>query len=135
MITILVFQDEMTIKARLYELQDLTFTTKNSIDYIVSLIERMKNLIFFSVPYLSYLAMILLMSTSLALYLVPVNYLFMVLGVYKFTRKLLNPERVPNNDLLDFLSRVPDDKELKEWRELKVPEPNLHRQGSMMKRR
>ncbi|XP_063373569.1 multiple C2 and transmembrane domain-containing protein-like isoform X2 [Cydia amplana] len=127
-------KDEMTIKARLYELQDLTFTTKNSIDYIVSVIERMKNLIFFSVPYLSYLAMILLISMSLALYLVPVNYIFMVLGVYKFTRKLLNPERVPNNDLLDFLSRVPDDKEL-EWRELKVPEPNLNRQGSIMKRR
>lgn len=36
----------MTIKDRLYELQDLTFTTKNSIDYIVSLIERIKKYVF-----------------------------------------------------------------------------------------
>ncbi|KAI8429921.1 hypothetical protein MSG28_000392 [Choristoneura fumiferana] len=127
-------KDDMTIKDRLYELQDLTFTTKNSIDYIVSLIERIKNLVMFSVPYLSYLAMILLVISSVALYFIPVNYFFMALGLYKFTRKLLSPERVPNNDLLDFLSRVPDNIVLKEWRELKVPEPNLNRQGSMKRR-
>lgn len=27
-------------------------------------------------------------------------------------RKVLNPDRVPNNDILDFISRIPDDKML-----------------------
>lgn len=27
-------------------------------------------------------------------------------------RKYLNPDRVPNNDILDFISRVPDDETL-----------------------
>lgn len=30
-------------------------------------------------------------------------------GIHKFTRKLLRPNRVPNNEILDLLSRVPDD--------------------------
>lgn len=35
-------QDEKTIKTRLYGLQELTFTIKDGIDYIVSLLERVK---------------------------------------------------------------------------------------------
>ncbi|CAH2253332.1 jg967 [Pararge aegeria aegeria] len=119
-------KDDKTIKTRISELQDLTLTIKNAIDYLVSLLERIKNLVNFSVPYLSYLVIITLIALSIALYLIPVNYLFMALGTYKFTRKFLNPTRVPNNDLLDFISRVPDDEMLKQWRELKVPEPNLN---------
>ncbi|XP_045760811.1 multiple C2 and transmembrane domain-containing protein-like isoform X1 [Maniola jurtina] len=119
-------KDDKTIKTRINELQDLTLTIKNAIDYVVSLLERIKNLVNFSVPYLSYLVIITLIASSIALYLIPINYLFMALGLYKFTRKFLNPARVPNNDLLDFISRVPDDEILKQWRELKVPEPNLN---------
>ncbi|XP_013194985.2 multiple C2 and transmembrane domain-containing protein isoform X2 [Amyelois transitella] len=123
-------KDDKSIKMRLYGLQDLTFTIKNSIDYIVSLIERINNLTNFTVPYLSYLVITALLVASFALYFIPVNYFFMALGIYKFTRKFLNPKRVPNNDLLDFISRVPDNEMLKQWRELKVPEPNLSRAGS-----
>lgn len=32
--------------------------------------------------------------------------------MHKFTRKMLRPNRVPNNELLDLLSRVPDDETL-----------------------
>ncbi|XP_030032484.1 multiple C2 and transmembrane domain-containing protein isoform X2 [Manduca sexta] len=120
-------KDELTIKTRLYGLQDLTFTIKGGIDYIVSLLERIKNLMNFTIPYLSYLVMVAMVALSAALYLIPVNYLFMAFGLYKFMRKFLNPDRIPNNDILDFISRIPDDKTLKQWQELKVPEPNLNR--------
>ncbi|XP_041974531.1 multiple C2 and transmembrane domain-containing protein-like isoform X2 [Aricia agestis] len=129
-----VQKDDKTIKTRLNELQDLTFTIKNSIDYICSLLERIKNLVNFSVPYLSYLAVLALIGAAIAFYIIPANYLFMAFGIYKFTRKFLNPDRVPNNDILDFISRVPDNEILKEWRELKVPEPNLSRSNSMKRR-
>ncbi|KPI93360.1 Multiple C2 and transmembrane domain-containing protein 1 [Papilio xuthus] len=127
-------KDDKTISTRLYELQDLTFTIKNGIDYIVSIIERLKNLINFSVPYLSYLAIIGLTIASIAFYVIPVNYLFMALGIYKFTRKAMNPNRVPNNDILDFISRVPDNEILKQWRELKVTESSISRSDSMKRR-
>ncbi|XP_072935997.1 multiple C2 and transmembrane domain-containing protein-like isoform X2 [Epargyreus clarus] len=120
-------KDDKTIKTRLYGLQDLTFTIKNAIDYIVSFLERINNLLNFSVPYLSYLVILVLIGASIAFYVIPVNYIFMAFGIYKFSRKFLNPSRVPNNDLLDFLSRVPDNEMLKQWRELKVPEPNVYR--------
>lgn len=127
-------KDDKTLKTRIYGLQDLTFTIKNSIDYMVSVFERIKNLTNFTVPYLTYLAISVLILSSVAFYFIPVKYLFMALGIYKFTRKLLNPKRVPNNDLLDFISRVPDNEILKQWRELKVPEPNLSRSGSTRKK-
>ncbi|OWR49417.1 multiple C2 and transmembrane domain-containing protein 1 [Danaus plexippus plexippus] len=116
-------KDDKTIKTRISELQDLTITIKKGIDYIVSLLERIKNLVNFSVPYLSYLIILTLIAASVAFYVIPANYIFMALGVYKFTRKLLNPSRLPNNDILDFISRVPDDEMLKQWQELRVPEP------------
>ena len=40
-------------------------------------------------------------------------------GINKFTKKLIRPDFVPNNELLDFLSRVPDDEEILDYRELK----------------
>ncbi|CAG5017854.1 unnamed protein product [Parnassius apollo] len=129
-------KDDKTIMKRLNELQDLTFTIKNSIDYIVSLLERIRNLVNFSVPYLSYLAIMAFIAAAIAFYLIPINYIFMALGIYKFTRKALNPDRVPNNDILDFISRVPDNEILKQWRELKVTviESSPSRSNSMKRR-
>ncbi|CAH2068633.1 unnamed protein product, partial [Iphiclides podalirius] len=127
-------KDDKTIMTRLNQLQDLTFTIKNGIDYIVSVLERIKNLLNFSVPYLSYLAIIALTAAAIVFYVIPVNYIFMALGMYKFTRKALNPDRVPNNDILDFISRVPDNEILKQWRELKVADSTLCRSNSMKRR-
>lgn len=50
-----------------------------------------------------------LMVGSVVLYYIPVRYLVMMWGVNKFSRKLLRPHSMVNNELLDFLSRVPDD--------------------------
>ncbi|XP_075982654.1 multiple C2 and transmembrane domain-containing protein-like isoform X2 [Anticarsia gemmatalis] len=128
-------KDDKTIKTRLNELQDLTFTIKDGIDYVVSLLQRIKNLFKFAVPYLSFLVMTVLVVASIGLYLIPINYVFMAIGIYKFTRKYLNPDRVPNNDILDFISRIPDDKMLKQWRELRVPDSPFSRMGSTKSRR
>ena len=50
----------------------------------------------------------------------------MVWGVNKFAKKLVRPNYVPNNELLDFLSRVPDDEALMDSRELKLVEDEPH---------
>lgn len=72
-----------------------------------------------------------------------------IAGLYKFIRKYLNPDRKLNNDLVDFISRIPDNEVWvslinlftkigntyskseftvnfvlqKDWQELSVPEP------------
>ena len=48
----------------------------------------------------------------------------MAWGIKKFSMKLIAPTYVPNNELLDFLSRVPDDEELKDYREMKILDDN-----------
>lgn len=42
----------------------------------------------------------------------------MAWGTNKFTKKLLRPNAINNNELADFISRVPDNEELKNFREL-----------------
>ena len=38
-------------------------------------------------------------------------------GINKFAKKLIAPDSNPNNELLDFLSRVPNDEMLKDSRQ------------------
>ena len=66
----------------------------------------------FTVPFLSFLAMIVLALATLLLYCVPLRWILLAWGVNKFSKKLRNPNYVDNNELLDFLSRIPTDKEI-----------------------
>ena len=53
-------------------------------------------------------------------FFIPCRVIIMLWGVNKFSRSLLMPNSVPNNELLDFLSRVPNDEMMKDSRELKL---------------
>ena len=66
----------------------------------------------FTVPYLSWIAITLLLAGTIVLYLIPIRYLLMLWGTNKFFRRILRPHSVPNNEVLDLLSRVPDDEML-----------------------
>nr|CAD7198986.1 unnamed protein product [Timema douglasi] len=112
-------EEKKTLKERLQAIQEVTQSVQNSIGYIATLGEAIKNTFNFTVPYLSVLAIIMLASTAVVLYLISVRYLIMAWGVNKFARKLIRPHTVPNNEVLDLLSRVPDDEELLAYRELK----------------
>ncbi|XP_011266477.1 multiple C2 and transmembrane domain-containing protein isoform X3 [Camponotus floridanus] len=112
-------EEKKSLKERLQAIQEVTQTVQNSIGYIASLCERVKNLFNFTIPYLSYLAIILVIAGAVVLYFIPIRYLILVWGVNKFARKIFRPHTVPNNELLDLISRVPDDEELLNYRELK----------------
>ncbi|XP_032671978.1 multiple C2 and transmembrane domain-containing protein isoform X2 [Odontomachus brunneus] len=123
-------EEKKSLKERLQAIQEVTQTVQNSIGYIASLCERVKNLFNFTIPYLSYLAMILAIIGAVVLYFIPVRYLILAWGVNKFSRKILRPHSVPNNELLDLISRVPDDEELLNYRELKpVPTADCEKGG------
>ena len=42
----------------------------------------------------------------------------MAWGANKLTKKLLRPKALANNELVDFISRVPDNEELRDFKEL-----------------
>ncbi|RVE66155.1 hypothetical protein OJAV_G00123820 [Oryzias javanicus] len=73
-----------------------------------------------TVPFLSWLAIAALCSATFLLYLIPLRFLVLAWGVNKFTKKLRDPYMIENNELLDFLSRVPSDVQVMQYRELKV---------------
>ncbi|XP_025152506.1 multiple C2 and transmembrane domain-containing protein isoform X4 [Harpegnathos saltator] len=124
-------EEKKSLKERLQAIQEVTQTVQNSIGYIASLCEKVKNLFNFTIPYLSYLAMILAIIGAVVLYFIPVRYLILAWGVNKFSRKILRPHSVPNNELLDLISRVPDDEELLNYRELKpVPTADCEKGGT-----
>lgn len=112
-----------TITEKIVGLPEMTLTITKCIEYKVSVAERLYNLAAFKVPFLSYLTIVLLIAGAGVIYLIPFKFLMMIFGLYKFLRKWIHPNRVLNNDLLDFISRLPDNKILKDWKEFSVPEP------------
>ncbi|XP_068083885.1 multiple C2 and transmembrane domain-containing protein isoform X1 [Anabrus simplex] len=128
-------EEKKSLKERLQAIQEVTQSVQNSIGYIASLGESIKNTFNFTVPYLTTLAIIMLAVIAVVLYFVPVRYLIMAWGVNKFARKLIRPHTVPNNEVLDLLSRVPDDEDLLAYRELKPhPTTDLERRRDQKKK-
>ncbi|KAK3888034.1 hypothetical protein Pcinc_007895 [Petrolisthes cinctipes] len=113
-------EEKKTLKERLQAIQEVTATVQNAIGFIASLFESCKNTFNFSVPFLSWLLILVLMVGTVILYYMPIRYLVMLWGVNKFSRKLIRPHSVINNELVDFLSRVPDDEILHDCRELRL---------------
>lgn len=62
-----------------------------------------------TVPFCSYLACAAFTIGTVVLYLVPLKFLLLAWGINKFTKKIRKPNAVDNNELADFLSRIPSD--------------------------
>ncbi|VDN83767.1 unnamed protein product [Brugia pahangi] len=101
-----------SIRERFNTLQDTMAKVQNMMDFTASLLERIRNTFNFTQPYLSTLAIVTLSIVTILLYFVPVRWIIMIWGINKFTKKLRNPNLIPNNELLDFLSRVPSNNEI-----------------------
>uniref|UniRef100_A0A8C6QDS0 Multiple C2 and transmembrane domain-containing protein 2 n=1 Tax=Nannospalax galili TaxID=1026970 RepID=A0A8C6QDS0_NANGA len=105
---------------RIYMVQDIVSTVQNILEEIASFGERIKNMFNWTVPFLSLLACLILAIATVALYFVPLRYIVLIWGINKFTKKLRNPYSIDNNELLDFLSRVPSDVQKVQYAELKL---------------
>ncbi|KAJ6662860.1 hypothetical protein lerEdw1_011064 [Lerista edwardsae] len=104
---------------RIYMVQDIVITVQNLLEEIASFAERIKNMFNWSVPFLSTLACLVLAVATVVLYYIPPRYIILIWGINKFTKKLRNPYSIDNNELLDFLSRVPSDVQRVQHAELK----------------
>ncbi|XP_042566420.1 multiple C2 and transmembrane domain-containing protein 1 isoform X4 [Clupea harengus] len=108
---------------KLYAIQDVCISVQNALDEVASYGERIKNTFNWTVPFLSWLAIVALCVATFIIYFIPLRYLVLAWGVNKFTKKLRDPYTIDNNELLDFLSRVPSDVQVVQYRELK-PDPS-----------
>uniref|UniRef100_A0A1A8J5J9 Multiple C2 domains, transmembrane 1b n=3 Tax=Nothobranchius kuhntae TaxID=321403 RepID=A0A1A8J5J9_NOTKU len=118
---------------KLYAIQDVFISVQSALDEVASFGERMKNTFNWTVPFLSWLAITAFCLVTLLLYLIPLRYLVLAWGVNKFTKKLRDPYMIDNNELLDFLSRVPSDVQVMQYRELKMDpgqSPNKRRRAN-----
>ncbi|XP_076011590.1 multiple C2 and transmembrane domain-containing protein 2-like isoform X2 [Genypterus blacodes] len=94
---------------KIHMVQETIVTVQTVLGEIACVGERIKNTFNWSVPFLSSLALLLFLIVTVITYYVPIRYIVLIWGINKFTKKLRNPYSVDNNELLDFLSRVPSD--------------------------
>ncbi|XP_036267735.1 multiple C2 and transmembrane domain-containing protein 2 [Pipistrellus kuhlii] len=104
---------------RIYMVQDIVSTVQNILEEVASFGERIKNTFNWTVPFLSFLACLILAAATITLYFVPFRYIVLIWGINKFTKKFRNPYAIDNNELLDFLSRVPSDVQKVQFAELR----------------
>ena len=113
-------EEKKSFKDKLLAIQEVTAMVQNALGLAAHFCEAVKNTFNFSVPFLSWLAIIILSIVSIFLFFIPCRVIIMLWGINKFSRQLIMPNTEPNNELLDFLSRVPNDEMLKDSKELKL---------------
>ncbi|CAF1417032.1 unnamed protein product [Rotaria magnacalcarata] len=105
----------------IHGIQDTVFEIQGYVDELASTMERIKNVFNFTVPWLSILAITVLTIISTILYHIPLRYLVLAFIINKFTKRFRKPKGyIDNNELADFISRLPSDPELLQYRELKI---------------
>ncbi|XP_056592383.1 multiple C2 and transmembrane domain-containing protein 1 isoform X4 [Triplophysa dalaica] len=112
--------EKMGFMERFHAVQDVIITVQNALDEVACIGERIKNTFNWTVPFLSCLAITVLCAAAVLLYFIPLRYIVLAWGINKFTKKLRDPYLIDNNELLDFLSRVPSDVQMVQYRELKT---------------
>ncbi|XP_060927638.1 multiple C2 and transmembrane domain-containing protein 1-like isoform X1 [Limanda limanda] len=118
---------------KIYAIQDVCISVQNALDEVASYGERIKNTFNWTVPFLSWLAIVALGLATTIIYFIPLRYIVLAWGVNKFTKKLRDPYTIDNNELLDFLSRMPSDVQVVQYRELKLdpsPSPNKRKKNN-----
>uniref|UniRef100_A0A671TH80 Multiple C2 and transmembrane domain-containing protein 2-like n=1 Tax=Sparus aurata TaxID=8175 RepID=A0A671TH80_SPAAU len=104
---------------KIHMVQDTIITLQNLLDEIACFGERIKNTFNWSVPFLSGLAFLVFAIATILTYYIPVRYIVLIWGINKFTKKLRNPYSIDNNEVLDFLTRVPSDVQKVQYSEIK----------------
>ncbi|KAF1392383.1 hypothetical protein PFLUV_G00027280 [Perca fluviatilis] len=104
---------------KIHMVQETIITLQNLLDSIACFGERIKNTFNWSVPFLSSLAFLVFVTATILTYYIPVRYVVLIWGINKFTKKLRNPYSIDNNEVLDFLTRVPSDVQKVQYSEMR----------------
>ncbi|KAL5259220.1 hypothetical protein ACHWQZ_G009618 [Mnemiopsis leidyi] len=108
--------EDFSLTAKMKMVMGVCQTVQNSLDLVASYCERVKNVFNWTIPFLSFMAASVLISGTIILYFLPLRWLVLAWGINKLTVKLRNPEYEENQELLNFLCRLPSDIELNQMR-------------------
>ena len=111
-------REDVSLNKIMQIVQDAFPLIQNCLGLVASSAEKLKNTFNLSVPFLSLIAMVSLLLIALILALFDLRTIIILVGSLKFLKNLIVPGWESNNELLDFLSRVPDDRLLEDTREL-----------------
>ena len=117
--------DKKSISEKLKAIQDISASVQNGLGGMASMAEQLKNLLNFSVPFLSWLFIGFLCVATLILYFISFRWLLMMYGLHKFTKRIVRPNHIPSSEIKNFLSRVPDDPSLQKCKPLSIFDPVL----------
>ena len=78
---------------------------------VAGAIESLENVLNFSVPFISWFIYIFFLVVTIFLYFAPLRLLVHIWVVNRFRKGLLK-NRTDTNEVINFLSRVPDNEEL-----------------------
>ncbi|CDS42317.1 multiple C2 and transmembrane domain containing protein [Echinococcus multilocularis] len=101
-------EGKKTMRTRYTGIKETITRIFDIVEKTASFYERVEGLFNWRIPWVSSLAVIVLLITTVILYFIPVKYLFMAWGLNKFTKAILRPNALRNNEIMDFLSRVPN---------------------------
>ncbi|XP_028286013.1 multiple C2 and transmembrane domain-containing protein 2 isoform X2 [Parambassis ranga] len=106
---------------KIHMVQEVVLAVQNVLEELANIGERIKNIFNWSVPFMSCMACLVLFAAATLLYFIPLRFIVLIWGVNKFTMKLRNPYTIDNNEILDFLKRVPSDVQKVQYSALRAP--------------
>lgn len=107
-----------SLREKFRQFQEILMLVQTYLGYVADAEEGIKNLVNWRVPFLSWMAILVCVGGTVLFYLVPIRYVILIWGINKYTKRLRNPNYISNNELVDFLSRCPTNKQLQQWNEL-----------------
>ena len=114
-------KEKVTIRTKINRMQKVALQIQQLMGTLAHWGECVKNLVEFKVPFLSWIVVALLICSCFVFYFIPLRYLVMAGGVNKITKRLIRPNSEGSmKRFLNFVSKVPDDEELKQWNSVKI---------------
>ncbi|KAL5110718.1 Multiple C2 and transmembrane domain-containing protein 1 [Taenia crassiceps] len=101
-------EGKKTMRTRYTGIKETITRIFEIVERTASLYERVEGLFNWRIPWISSLAVIVLLIATVLLFFIPLKYLFMIWGLNKFTKAILRPNALRHNEIMDFLSRVPN---------------------------
>ena len=106
------------IQKKMRKFQELNFTVQIGLEILANMLESIENLFNFSVPFISHVAIIVLLIYTFLLSCFPFRYLILAWIAKDALTSLVGSKRFSCGNFISFMSRVPDNEELEDYREL-----------------
>ena len=102
---------------KMRKFQEINFTVQIGLELLANMLESLENLFNFSVPFISIVAVVVLLVHTILLSCFSFRYLILAWIIKDAIATVVGSKRL-NADFISFMSRVPDNEELEDYKEL-----------------